>query len=377
MMNRPSRGEIHLMRALLALLLLFSGLANAATLPEFPPNAIWSRDISSSTVYPTHPNSTTMITQTGGWGNGNKFQIDQSMHVVHVSAANEATVPMLLVGSDPSGYTDPDCEPLGTLRFPMPAGGAIEGSTDYNCDTANNDCHLYVVLDGSKKLYESYLSNCSITNSNCIGGQLQSGCVIIWDLNKVYPPYQRGDQCTSADAAGFPMASLLFNADEVYAASQVTNGDIGHAIRFILPNASMAAGVYVHPASHAGGPSGSASKIPYGSRLRLKSTFDINTFSSNVAARIILRTMAKYGIVLADGGNIALTAEDDMFTTHKWLEFGFDENNVYLEQMLVGVPLSAFEVIQTGNQIPLTYDCNINGNVLTPPDFIFIDGFDY
>jgi serine/threonine-protein kinase len=363
-----------------AVTLAVSMTSGAATLPEFPPNAIWSRDITSTTVYPNNPNSNTMITQTGGWGNGNKFQIDQSMHVVHVSAANEASVPKVTVVINPDplmGYTTPDCEPLsgvsGPLKFPLPNGGAIEGQTNYSCDNSStgNDCHLFVVLDGSRKLYESYASN---VNGS---GQLESTCVIIWDLNKVYPPYQRGDQCTSADAAGFPMASLLFNADEVYAASQVTNGDIGHAIRFILPNASMAAGVYVHPASHAGGPSGAANKIPYGSRLRLKSTFAINTFSSNVAARIILRSMAKYGIVLADGGSIALTAEDDMFTTHKWIEFGFDENNVYLEQMLVGVPLSAFEVIETGNQIPLTFDCNTNGNVLTPPDFIFIDSFDY
>ncbi|HSN00397.1 MAG TPA: hypothetical protein VLS52_05270, partial [Rudaea sp.] len=84
-----------------------------------------------------------------------------------------------------------------------------------------------------------------------------------------------------------------------------------------------------------------------------------------------------YGIVLADGGNIALTAEDDMFTTHKWIEFGFDENNLYLEQMLVGVPMTAFEVVETGDQIPLTYDCDSNGNHLTPADFIYIDGFDY
>ena len=361
------------MRSLLAPLLLFACLGNAATLPEFPPNAIWSRDISNSTVYPNHPNSAAMITATGGWGNGNVFQIDQSMHVMHVSAANEATVPMLLVAADPSGYTDPDCEPLGALRFPMPPGGAIEGSTDYNCDTANNDCHLYVVLDGSRKLYESYLSNCSITNSNCTGGQLQSGCVIIWDLNKVYPPQGRGEQCTSADAAGFPMAPLLFNADEVFAA--IPNGDLGHAIRFILPNPSMAANVYVHPASHAGGPSGSSNKIPYGSRLRLHGNYNISGYSP--AGQAVLRTMKRYGIVLSDGGNVALTAEDDMFTTKKWIDLGFDENNTYMEQMVAGVQLTDFDVIETGPQIPLTYDCDSNGNHLTPADFIFIDGYDY
>jgi serine/threonine-protein kinase len=87
--------------------------------------------------------------------------------------------------------------------------------------------------------------------------------------------------------------------------------------------------------------------------------------------------MKKYGIVLSDGGNIALTAEDDMFTAHKWSEFGFDEDEVYLEEMLIGVPITAFEVVETGPQIPLTYDCDSNGNTLTPADFIFIDGYDY
>ncbi|MDN5924034.1 MAG: hypothetical protein L0H70_03425 [Xanthomonadales bacterium] len=340
----------------------------AASLPEFPVNAVWSRDISTA---PLNPNSTSMINATGSWGNGNKFQIDQSMQVMHVSAASEAGVTMASVVTSPWGYTSPDCEPLQGLKFPLPAGGAIEGSTNYSCDSNTSDCHLLVVMDGSKKLYESYGSNVNDA------GQLESMCVVIWDLTKVYPPQGRGEQCTSVDAAGLPISSLLFNADEVYAASQIPDGTIGHAIRFILPNPSMAADVYVHPASHAGGPSGNANKIPYGSRLRLKASFDVDGFTSNTAARVILRTMQKYGIVLSDGGNIALTAETDRFTTHKWSEFGFDENDVYLEQMLVGVQLSDFEVIETGPQIPLTYDCGSNGNSLTPNDFIFIDPFDY
>jgi len=66
-----------------------------------------------------------------------------------------------------------------------------------------------------------------------------------------------------------------------------------------------------------------------------------------------------------------------MFTTKKWIDLGFDENNTYMEQMVVGVQLTDFDVIQTGPQIPLTYDCDSNGNHLTPADFIFIDGYDY
>ena len=343
-----------------------SHAAAAAKLPEFPANAVWSRDVSQA---PLNPDSSSLIDATGGWGNGNKFQIDQSMHVVHVPS-NVTNPVMVDVVAGTNGYYTPDCEPLNGLQFPLPAGGAIEGETGYTC-TSGGDCHLLVEVDATRKLYESYGSN--VNDS----GQLESQCVVIWDLNKVYPPQGRGEQCTSTDAAGFPVAPLLFNADEVYAASQVTNGDIGHAIRFILPNASMAAGVYVHPASHAGSPSGAPGKLAYGSRLRLKASFDIDGFTSNTAARVILRTMKRYGIVLADGGNIALTAEDDRFTTHKWSEFGFDETNVYLEQMLVGVQLSDFEVVETGPRIPLTYDCDSNGNHLVPEDFIFIDPFDY
>ena len=339
--------------------------AVGAKLPEFPANAVWSRDVSQA---PLNPDSASLIDATGGWGNGNRFQIDQSMHVVHV--APDVTNPAMVdVVAGAGGYYTPDCESLAGLRFPLPAGGAIEGESGYSC--SGGDCHLLVEVDATHTLYESYASN---LNSS---GELESSCVVIWDLDKVYPPQGRGEQCTSADAAGFPVAPLLFNADEVYAASQSATGNIGHAIRFILPNASMAAGVYVHPASHAGSPSGTSGKLAYGSRLRLKASFDIDGFTTNTAARVILRTMKRYGIVLADGGNIALTAEDDMFTTHKWSEFGFDEDNVYLEQMLVGVRLSDFEVVETGPRIPLTYDCDSNGNHLVPEDFIFIDPFDY
>jgi hypothetical protein len=342
------------MRASLFSLIFICSTVFADALPEFPASAVWSRDITQA---PLNANSASMITATGGWGNGNKFQIDQSMHVMHA----DANSPMVSVIAGPDAYTDPDCESLSNLKFPLPAAGAIEGRTDYTC--TGDDCHL-LVAQGTK-LYESY-------ESNVVSGKLQSACVVIWDLAKVYPPQGRGEQCTSTDAAGFPIASLLFNADEVYAATQQTDDYIPHAIRFILPNSSMAANTYVHPASHAGGPTGSSTKIPYGSRLRLHTNFDIDGFTSNAAARVVLRTMQHYGIVLADGGSIALTAEGDEFTTHKWAEFGFDEDNNYLEQMLVGVKLSDFDVVETGDRVALTYHC-----VRVPDDFIFIDGYDF
>ena len=90
---------------------------------------------------------------------------------------------------------------------------------------------------------------------------LNANFLAVWDLNRVYPASGRGEQCTSADAAGLPIAPLLFNADEIAA------GNINHAIRFILPNPRMRADVYVHPATHAGAPRGPVDAPPYGRAL--------------------------------------------------------------------------------------------------------------
>ena len=334
------------------LLLAHAALASppARLVPRFPPAAIWNQDISAAAP---DADSSTMINASIGWGTGSsgntKFQIDFSMHVVFSSWGNTTSQP--LVQRD--GYYLPDCDT--GLSVPLPATGAIEGSGDYSC--SGGDCHLLVV--NGDALYESWLSN---VNSDGI----QSQCMVTWHLNRVYPADGRGEQCTSADAAGFPIAPLLFNPDEVYAAMQVPNGDLGHAIRFILPNTRMRAGRYVHPASHAGGPSGPANAIPYGARLRLASSFNITGY--NAAAQVILRTLKRYGMFLADGGSIPLTADDGLFTTNQWTDPGIDLDS----HSLFGVSLDDFEVMPIGTPIVLTNDC-----VRNPDDTIYADGFNW
>lgn len=359
--------------SLLAAVVAMGALTPAAiadVLPRFPPGSFVHRNI---TTAPLATNSATMIntlaTTLGGWGNGNKFQIDFSIIVVHAPAG--APTKPLLAWPDASGYCyggGPDCEAPG-LAIPLPAGGMVEGSptNDYHCDNSNNDCHL-IVVQGTK-LYEIYQANLAADNSGV------EGIVgVLWDLAKVYPPQGRGEQCTSADAGGFPIAPMLFSADEVYAATQVANGDLGHAIRFILPNTKIVNARYVHPGSHGtkppGGASGPANTVPYAARLRLKSNFNMSNY--NAAAQVILRTMQRYGIVLADGGNIALTGEADNFNTHKWSELGITSQVFNPGVGNPAVAVTDFDVVETGPQIVLTYDC-----VRTPDDFIFIDPFDY
>src|SRR6185436_17168243 len=125
-------------------------------------------------------------------------------------------------------------------------------------------------------------------------------CMAVWDLGNTYLDNGRGQDCTSADGAGFPIAPLLFNADEVAA------GSIDHAIRFILPNSRIRDNIYVHPATHSTGPTiGPPQAPPYGAHLRLRADFPLASLDSE-AERVIARAMLKYGMFLADGGTVAL-----------------------------------------------------------------------
>lgn len=383
-----------------AMLALIASDVGADPLPRFPPSAVWNRDVSAPSL--KHPNSDNMIAHLaslGGWGTGaTNFQIDFSFYVLHADSGT-ATTAVAPIDNDPDNYYYPDCGDFHTnpsygampLPIPLPADGGIEGTgppygasqPSYTCDNGSEDCHMLIVQGNT--LYES-------GNTNVTGGHVEAMCALRWDLTKVYPPQGRGDQCTSVDAAGFPLAALLFNADEMAAAEQLPNGDLGHAIRFILPNARMKNGAFVHPASHGTKTPGGASDnnvnaVPYGSRLRLKSTFNVASFSAgnhgdggvaaDAAARVVLRTLQKYGMVLSDGGNVPLTAESDYYTDHKWSEFGMDPVDQSGGRLLYGIAVTDFEVVNTGPQITLTYDCNSNGNRMTPDDFIFIDGYDY
>lgn len=353
-------------------LILYAGSAglSALPLPQMDPASPWYQRVDQAAL---HVNSASMINTLsglGGFGNS-RLQIDFSFHVLHASVGTSTQPIIPIPSADPDdAYYLPDCEPLATA-VPMPAGGAIEGQTDYLCDNLSEDCHLLVVQ--GNEIFEVYRAN--------LGAQgLESQCLARWRTDALYTATGRGEHCTSADAAGFPIAPLLFNADEVFAAAQLPSGDLGHAIRFILPNSRMARDnslggtlgrLYVRPATHAGGPNGPVSSVPYGARLRLRSDFPISGY--NTAAQVLLRTLQRYGMVLADGGNVALTAESDRYTTHNWAELGLDSRVFDQTPGAQDVLASDFQVIDTGPRIAETYDC-----VRSQPqlDALFANGFE-
>ena len=294
----------------------------------FPPGAPWYQDISKAKTDSESDQVVNGLAAAGGWGNGDVFQIDFSIEVLQ---ANGAT-PMQDFAKT-GDWFDPDCD---SGPMPVPAGGAIEGETGYAC-LGDGDCHLLVAQRSAMKLFEMW-------RADIRGSTFNGGCLVVWDMSKVYPASGRGDGCTSADAAGYPITPLLFNADEVKA------GAVEHAIRFILPNARIRHGVYLHPATHSTGPTaGGAGTPPYGARLRLRPDFPLADLP-NDGARTVAQALQKYGMFLADGGNIALTAQSDRFTTAKW-------SGLLGPRDLDKIKVTDFAMIDGGARMPYPVDC--------------------
>jgi serine/threonine-protein kinase len=295
----------------------------------FPAGAIWTKDISHA---PLDPQSSTIIAwlaDAGGWGFG-KMNVDFGLRVLQANA----NTPFVPFRKGPGFYNE-DSDVVSTI--PLPAGGGIEGVQGYQCP--DGDCHLIVADRSHGKLYEAY-------QANYADGALSANDLAVWDLNRIYPPSGRGDQCTSADAAGFPIAPLLFNADELAA------GSINHAIRFILPNPRIRAHVFVHPATHAGNPLGPVTAPPMGAHFRLKASFDLSKLTP--AAQVVARAMQKYGMFLSDGGNMALTAQNDRDTTAKYTDMDFGSHD------LQALKVTDFEVLELGTPIRRGGDCVLN-----------------
>jgi hypothetical protein len=303
-----------------------------AIAPYFPPGAIWTQDVSHAPLDPQSDDMINWLAAAGGWGNGNKMQVDFALRVLQ---ANPST-PLVHFYKGP-GWMAADSDNIASI--PLPTGGGIEGQPGYQCNIDESDCHLIVVDRANGKLYEAYQANSS-------GSVVLANFLAVWDLDRIYPPSGRGDQCTSADAAGFPIAPLLFTADEL------ATGSINHAIPFILPNPRIRAHVFVHPATHAGAPRGPEIALPMGAHLRLKASYNLSQLSP--AARVVARAMQKYGMFLSDGGKIALTAQSDQDTTAKYSDVGFDSHSMF------PLKVTDFEVIDMGTPIRLTDNCVLN-----------------
>jgi len=281
----------------------------------FEASSLWNTDISNA---PVDPNSANIINYIGssvtvhpdfgsGLYDGNSIGIPYQ-----VVAGTQKKVTINL-----GAYAD-ESDP-GPM--PIPANALIEGYPS----PGDGDRHVLVIDKDNCWLYELY--NSSVQGN----GSWSADSTAIWDMT-IDP--QRPYTWTSADAAGLPIFPGLVRYDEVAA------GAINHAIRFTVPVTQQA---FTPPASHWASSVTDPDAPPMGTRLRLKASFDISSFSP--ANQVILTALQKYGMIVADNGSaIYLSGAPDS----RW-------NNSDLH-LLDGVVGADFDVVTTG---PIYTESNV------------------
>jgi hypothetical protein len=282
---------------------LVAGVAHAlpagptiAGCPAFPADNAWNRRVDR---LPVDPRSAEIVAAIG----------EGSLHADFGSGLWEGRpigIPVTVVGRrtprsrvafEYAGESD-------RVPYPIPAGVRVEGGGDRHAILVDRDaCRLYELFALRRE-----------------GGRWQAGSGALWSLrsNRLRPA-----GWTSADAAGLPILPGLARYDEV------ARGRIAHALRFTVARTRRA---YVWPARHFASSETDPSLPPMGLRLRLRADYPIGRFPPQ--ARVVLRALKEYGMVVADNGT-------------SWMISGAPDPRWSNDQLhaLHDVPGTAFEAV--------------------------------
>jgi hypothetical protein len=272
--------------------------------PVFPADNPWNQRVDRM---PVHPNSDAIVASIGA---------SETMHPDFGSGLWEGApigIPFVTVGGRqpkvPVSFEYADESDRGP--YPVPPNVPIEGGR-----SGDGDRHVIVVDRSRCRLYELFYAF-----PQAGGARWTAGSGAIWNLrsNRLRP---RG--WTSADAAGLPILPGLARYEEV------RRGRIEHALRFTVSRSRRA---FEWPARHFASDLTDRDLPAMGQRLRLKRGFDIARFPRQ--ARIVLKALKRYGMIVADNGS-------DWYLSGA-PHAGWDNDQL---RALKQVPGRAFEVIQ-------------------------------
>jgi hypothetical protein len=168
----------------------------------------------------------------------------------------------------------------------------------------------------------------------------------------------------ATDAAGLPLAPLVWHLDEIKA------GLIQHAVRFTTANGFISGTTPLWPASEPCGNCLATLPPPTGARLRLKSSFSIpgkctgGTTAVNTYCTTMLTALAQYGMIVADVGldnQIVIAAE-----------VVSDPDIITAITEMSGISISNFEgVDESSLQVGTnpSYEVNIANGHITPSNY--------
>ena len=282
-----------------------SRLTNAPGCPIFPRTNVWNKPVDT---LPVHANSDAIVAAIGG---GDYVHADFGSGLWN---GGPIGIPITVVDNDQRRvsvrFRYADESDRGP--YPIPRHVRIEGGWN-----AGGDRHALIVDRDSCRLFELF----SLRRRS---GRWHAGSGAIFDLrsNKLRPA-----GWTSADAAGLPILPGLARY------SEVRKGVIDHALRFTVERTRKA---YVYPARHHASDLTDPDLPPMGMRFRLRADFPIGDYPRQ--ARIVLKALQVYGIIVADNGS-------------NWYVSGVPNARWSNDQLhtLHGVHGSDFEVVDTSD----------------------------
>jgi hypothetical protein len=246
-------------------------LPGAPKCPLFPRSSHWNQRVDR---LPLHPRSADIVRAIG---------LDDNMHADFGSGRYEGRpigIPYTTVSPRqrrvPVSFEYRDESDRGP--YPIPRNAPVEGGR-----SSDGDRHVIVVDRGRCRLHELFAAY-PVDG----GRRWRAGSGAVWNLrsNRLRPAGY-----TSADAAGLPILPGLARYDEV------RRGSIDHALRFTARRTRRA---YVYPARHFASDLTDPDLPAMGQRLRLRRDYDISRFPRQ--ARVVLRALKRYGMILADNG---------------------------------------------------------------------------
>jgi hypothetical protein len=244
-----------------------SPLPGAPACPLFPRTNVWNKPVDR---LPVAPNSRAIVHAIGA---------DLHVHADFGSGTwngGPIGIPITVVGRTQrkSRVRFEYASESDRGPYPIPDGVRIEGGRH-----SDGDRHALIVDRDSCRLYELF----------ALYPRWTAGSGAVWNLrsNRLRPA-----GWTSADAAGLPILPGLARYDEV------RRGVIDHALRFTVSRTRRA---YVYPARHFASTATDPSLPPMGLRLRLRANYPIARFPRQ--ARIVLRALKRYGMIVSDNGS--------------------------------------------------------------------------
>ncbi|HVO97907.1 MAG TPA: hypothetical protein VMT15_07560 [Bryobacteraceae bacterium] len=240
------------------------------TCPVLPANNVWNAPINQ---LPVAANSATLVNTIGA---------NVTLHADFGSGlwdGGPIGIPFITVPGTQTKYpaTFQYASESDPGPYAIPLTAPIEGGS-----SSTGDRHAIAIDTDNCILYELW-SAYPQTSS----WQAGSGAIFNLNANTLRP-----SGWTSADAAGLPVFPGLVKYDEVAA------GVIKHAIRLTVPKTLDS---FVWPARHQASSLTSSIYPAMGQRFRLRASFDITGFPSDV--QVILRALKTYGMFVADNGS--------------------------------------------------------------------------